>query len=836
MAWREIRPALKKFLFMIAAIALGVGAVSGIKGFSQALDLAMSRSARDLIAADLSVRFNSAPQGDDLKLLESLQQRGAVLTRVTETLSMASSDAASRPLLSTIKAVDPRYYPFYGKVETAPGAPLRSLLTDDAAIATQELLTRTGTSLGETIRIGSGKFRLAAVLISEPDRLASGIELGPRILITRNALEKSGLIQFGSRATEYYLYKIPQDGDLDAFRAPLTDRLGRTARISDYRTPNPSVSRGLERMANFLSLVGLLSLLVGGLGVATTVHTYLQQKLDSIAIIKSMGGRSFQIIRIYLIQGLCLGVAGSLAGVGLGYLVQVLFPLFLRGLIDLPTELELAPSASVQAFVIGVATTLLFLLPPLLAIRKVRPARVFLREMPETHYSTFQRLRHDPLPLASALLLLLGVGMVASWLADSWERGFAFIGGLAGAVLILALVARLLMSGLKRLPRPSSLTLRHGIKNLYRPGSHVASILVAMGIGVAFVLTIYQIQTSLLSQIVQSAPANFPNFFILGVTDNNRDDVWKFLKSQRGIVDPGSPIPAVPSRLQLVDGKTDEELDLDERDRRFFRIEFILTWAQDVPPDTRILSGTWWKPLYERNLISVGERAARNLKLQVGSTMQFESSGRIVKGTVANIRDVEFSRPGSSNQFIFSPGSLDGLPSSYVGAVRVAPASTGSLQGALFRRFPGITSVDVGQVILRVQVILDRIAAVIRFIAFFAILSGVIILASSVASTRYQRIREAVLLKTLGATRKQVARIQAAEFLIVGTVAGLIGGLLAAAAADYILGELLDTEFEFRWIPLLVGTVCTAALAIATGWIASRGVLNHRPLEILREN
>jgi putative ABC transport system permease protein len=357
-----------------------------------------------------------------------------------------------------------------------------------------------------------------------------------------------------------------------------------------------------------------------------------------------------------------------------------------------------------------------------------------------------------------------------------------------------------------------------------------------MGIGVAFVLTIYQIQTSLLSQIVQSAPANFPNFFILGITDSNRDEVWSFMRTQPGIVDPGSPVPAVPSRLQLVDGKTEEELGLDERDRRYFRIEFILTWAQEIPPDTRILSGTWWKPPYERNLISVGERAARNLKIQVGSTMQFESSGRIVNGTVANIRDVEFSRPGSSNQFIFSPGSLDGLPSSYVGALRVAATNTGSLQSALFRKFPSLTSVDVGQVISRVQVILDKIAAVIRFIAFFAILSGVIILASSVASTRYQRIREAVLLKTLGATRKQVARIQAAEFLIVGTVAGLIGGLLAAAAADYLLGELLDTEFEFRWVPLLVGTVCTAALAIATGWIASRGVLNHRPLEILREN
>jgi putative ABC transport system permease protein len=589
-------------------------------------------------------------------------------------------------------------------------------------------------------------------------------------------------------------------------------------------------------MASFLSLIGLLALLVGGLGVATTIHTYLQQRLDSIAILKCLGGRSRQILRIYLLQGLLLGAVGSLLGVGLGYLVQMLFPPLLKGLIELPTHLELAPGAALQGFAIGIVATLLFLLPPLLAIRKVRPVRVFLREMPETQYSTIQRLRHDFIPLASSLILLLGAGLLASWLAESWRRGFGFIAGLAGAILILAAGAKLLLLVLKRLPRPSSLALRHGLKNLNRPGSHVASVLVALGIGVAFILTVYFIQTSLLSQIVKSAPANYPNVFMLGITERDKDPLWAFLKTQPGITDAGAPIPAVPARLQRIDGKTSEETDLEPHDRRYFQMEFVLTWTAALPPDTKILEGQWWHAPYGTPMISVGESAARSLKIHVGSVLEFNSSGHVVRGKVVNIREVEFGRPGSNNQFIFSPGTLDGLPASYIGALRMAPPDVARFQSALFTKFPSITSIDVGQVLARVQQLLDRISNVIRFIAFFAILAGIIILASSVVATRYQRIREAVLLKTLGATRAQVARIQAAEFLIIGLAAGLIGCLLAAAAADYLLGKLLETEFNFQWLPLLVGTLATAALAIAAGWIASRGILNHKPLEILREN
>jgi putative ABC transport system permease protein len=837
LAWREIRPAFKRFVFMILAIGIGVGALTGIKGFSSALDRSMARSARDLIAADLSLRTSRMLDEKEQEILNQLVEMGAQRTDVTETLSMASIPSGPQPVLVTVKAVDPEFYPFYGSVGLEPVTPLRQALLDDAALVSQEFLIRTGSAVGGSLQIGSGRFRIAAVLKSEPDRLASGVEMGPRIMISRKGLEQTGLIQFGSRASRSFLFRLPAKGlSLEEARGILRTGFPRGGRISDYREPTPGLSRELNRMTNFLSLIGLLSLLVGGLGVAMTIHAYLQQKLDTIAILKCLGGRSRQIMRLYLIQGLLIGVLGSLLGVALGYVVQLLFPRLLKGLLEIPTELELAPGAAVQGFLIGMLTTLLFLLPPLLAIRKVRPSRVFLREMPETHFSVIQRLRRDPLPLALTLVLLTGVGAVASWLANSWKLGFTFLLGLAGAILILTAAAKLLLAGLRRTPRPPSLVLRYGLRNLYRPGNHVASVLVALGIGVAFTMTVYLVQTSLLPQIWKTAPRNFPNVFLLGITERDKGPLWELLRKQPGIVDANAPVPVIPARLQAIDGKTADQLGLDRDGSRYFQIEFVLTWNPEVPPDTTIIEGKWWSAPYEGPLISVGQNAARNLHIGVGTTLEFLSSGQVVRGKVANIRDTEFSRPGTNNQFIFSPGALDGLPASYVGNLRVAPDKIVALQSAVFARFPNVTSIDVGHILTTIQNILDKVSNIIRFVTFFAIAAGVIILASSIATTRYQRIREAALLKTLGATRGVVARIHAAEFLIIGLVAGMIGCLLAAAAADYLLGRLLETEFKFQWLPMLAGTLATAALTISTGWLASRGVLNHKPLEVLREN
>ncbi len=847
LAWRETRPAWKRFLILVLAVALGVGALTGLKGFSRALERSIHKSARDLIASDLVARMNVPIQPEELKVLESPVDRGAVVTRTTETLSMVSAGDDSAPILSDIRAVDPGYYPFYGKVELDPPIPLKEALSGQGTVVSRDLLVRTGLAVGDAVQIGAARFRINAVLKSEPDRISFGIDIGPRILISREGLEQSELIQFGSRATESFLYKLPDEGlDPDEAREMLLSGIERRVRITDYRNPNPRLSRGLERTANFLSLLGLLALLVGGLGISTTMYTYLQQKLDSIAVLKCLGGRSGQILRIYMIQGLALGALGSVIGIGFGYLVQLLLPQLLKGLVDLPADLELAPGAAFQGLSIGVLTTMMFLLPPLLAIRKIRPIRLFLREMPETRHSTLKRLRRDPLPLVVSLVLFFGTGLAASWLAESLRWGFTFLAGLIACILVLVPFSLLLLWLLRRLPRLSILVLRQGLKNLNRPGNHAVSVMVALGLGVAFVLTVYFIQTSLISQIVRSAPADFPNVFMLGITEQDEPELAEFLKGYLGLEEP-TLIPAISSQLLTIDGHAppdrwrrdrdrDRESEPDPEDQRRRPREFTLTWADALPPDTVVVEGEWWKPPFTEPLVSVEEYAAERYGIKVGSVLEFDISGRIVRGKVASIRSTEFPRPGGSNQFIFSPGALAGSPASYIGTVRMAPSDVGAFQGALFRRFPNVTSIDVGDVLARVQDLLNRISVVVRFVALFAIASGLIILASSVTSTRYQRIRETVLFRTLGATRSQLRWIQTVELLTMGSAAGLVGGILAAIAAHFLLGELLETEFDFQWLPLLIGIVASAILAAGTGWLAGRGILKHKPLTVLREN
>lgn len=838
LAWRETRPVWRRFLFLAVAVALGVGALTGLKGFSRALEQSITRSSRDLIASDMAVRMNSPVSSDELHVLESLKGRGAEVTRTTETLSMVSAGSNATAVLSDVRAVDPGKYPFYGSVELDPPQPLDKVLTAESTVVSRDLLTRTGASLGEWIQIGAARFRIAAILKSEPDRISFGIDIGPRILISREGLERSELIQFGSRATESFLYRLPSGMDLDEAGETIRDGFDRRVRITDYRDPNPRVSRGLDRTANFLSLLGLLALLVGGLGVSTTMHAYLQQKLDSIAVLKCLGGRTSQIVRVYLFQGLALGILGSAAGIGLGYGVQLLLPRVLKGLVDLNYELELAPGAAMQGFTIGLLVTLLFLLPPLLAVRKIRPIRLFLREMPETRYSMLRRLRKDPLPLVVSVALFMGTGLAASWLAESFRWGFTFLAGLAGCICLIIPFAALVMFILRRLPHIPLLVLRQGLKNLNRPGNHAVSVMVSLGLGVAFVLTVYFIQTSLISQIVRSAPTDFPNVFLVGITDQDRPGIAAFLEHREGLSE-FELIPSVSSQLLAVDGSAPrrpgwEREDSEERGRR--GREFTLTWRDTLPPDTSIVRGTWWQPPYDEPLVSVEEYAAERFGIEIGSVLDFGISGETVRARVVNIRNTEFPRPGGSNWFILSPGALERFPATCIGTVRVPGREVAGLQSDLFRQFPNVTSIDVGDVLARVQDLLDKISRVVRFMALFAIASGLIILASSVTSTRYRRIRETMLFRILGASRLQLRCIQAVELLTVGSASGLIGGLLAAAAAHFLLGNLLDTEFDFRWVPLLVGVAVSAILTTVTGWLAGLGILKQKPLDVLREN
>lgn len=432
----------------------------------------------------------------------------------------------------------------------------------------------------------------------------------------------------------------------------------------------------------------------------------------------------------------------------------------------------------------------------------------------------------------------LGLGLIASWMANNYEWGFGFMGGLVGAVLILWSASALAVRITRHIRPPRSwLALRQGLASLHRPGSQAAAVVLALGIGVSLVLGIYLMQESLLQEIRLTSPAGTPNMFFLGLKQGDEQAFQKVLAGQPGVEQAPEPIPIVRGRLFALDGKTKEQLDLSDEGRRWFDWEFNLTFAEKVPENSELIAGRWWTEAdYGKPLVSVEEEAANRLELSIGSQVQMTlEGGKPITATVASIRRTTDIRAGASFNFVFAPESLAGVPVNYVALARVKPDQAGPVQKAVVAAFPTVTIINLNDVLETVADVMSQISLVIRFVAGFSVAAGLIILASSVAATKFRRTREAVLFKTLGATRSKVWRIFAVEYAALGLVAGLVGSGLAAVAAWYVMNYLMEVHYMPGLSPILAGVAATIVLTVAVGVLSTLDVLAAKPLQVLRE-
>jgi putative ABC transport system permease protein len=436
-------------------------------------------------------------------------------------------------------------------------------------------------------------------------------------------------------------------------------------------------------------------------------------------------------------------------------------------------------------------------------------------------------------------IILLGLGGIAGWLGGSAKVGGYFAGGLFFSLIALAVVAalllRLLRAFLSNSPVRIPSIIRQGFGNLYRQGNQAQSILVAMGLGVMFTLSVYLVQHSLIDEIIQTAPPGVPNVYLVGVTLAQSTPLKQLIADQPGILTQPELFPSVSARLVQVDGQDVASRATEEGPTRRFTTTRSVTWENKLPDNLVVRRGAWWKPDTAEPVVSVAEDAAQALDIHTGSTLEWEIAGRRMNVKVVAVHEVEAMRAAAPVEFVFNPQALAGLPVVFNGGVRIAPSSAGALQRVIYEKYPTVTVVNVADVLETVQQIIDQIALVIRFLSAFAILAGAIILAASVAGTRFRRIREVVILKTLGGTRRHIARIFSIEFLTLGAVAGLMGGLLASAFSRILLTRLLDAKFQLDGRAILVSVALTALLANAAGWFASIRILRQKPLEVLRE-
>jgi putative ABC transport system permease protein len=835
-AWRELRSAPSKFLFVVLAVAVGVGALSGVKGFGLAFKSMLLRNAKQLIAADLQAQVWNLPTDEQMKkVVEAARTRG-VMTQVTETVSMAGSDYSNVPQMVSVKAVDPTVYPLYGELVVDPKKPLGALLKDDTALVNPELLLRMKLKPGEQLRLGGKSYLIVGTLVTETDRLASGFGPGMRVLVSREGLERSGLIQFGSRAAQRFLFKLNPGVNVDKFKDQLRDALPHTF-ISDFRDGDAAVARGIDNATIFLSLISLIALIVGSLGVAMAMYSHLQQKMDTIAVMKAVGARSNQIMQIYLLQTLWLGIAGGFIGVAIGAVVQRSFPLLIKRVFDMLPEVTFDWSFSLQGMCLGVLATLLFTVPPLLGIRNIRPSLVFRREMADAKKPWRERLREAGAGAAVAVLILIGFGLITVWLSDSWKMGAYFIAGLTASLVILSFAAGVLLWFMRLVVRrrgrrlPSSF--RHGFANLYRPGNQARSVLAALGIGVMFTLTTYLLQRTILHEVKTEGPGRSGNLFLLDVQASQREDLSKVIEAQPGVDGRVDFIGYVVARLLKKNGVPTDQLTHLNKERRDQLQTSRITMIPQMPNTVELAEGRWWVAGDATPQAAISEDQRRFYDFKLGDRLQYQIAGRTMEFPVTAV----FKRTARSTirlDVVVPRDAMKGLPAVYVGAVRVAPKDIPTVEVAVFDKFPTVTIMNLAEILKRIQEGVDQVALVIRFLAAFAILAGIIILSASVAGTRYRRIREVAILKTLGATKQRITGIFSIEFSILGAVAGLIGGVLANIFSKIIAEKFVEASFSFDWLSLLVVTVGTALLANLAGWAASARILDQRPLEVLR--
>jgi putative ABC transport system permease protein len=833
---REWRGARGRLLFFVACLAVGVAAVVAVAGISATLDRTIRGEARQLLAADLAAEGRRPLPAELDRALAAVPgaRRVDVQELVTVVAAPGAGAAPGRSQLVELKVVDTGY-PFYGRLDLLPPRPLDELLGERGAVVAPALAARLGLRLGDPLRLGGADFVVTGMVRAEPDRIGGAFTMGPRVFVAPAGLARTSLAGRGSRVLYRALIKLPA-GTSPAGVRRVQERLERALagrghyEVQSYTEAQPSLRRGVARAERFLGLVALLSLLIGGVGVAQTVRAWIAGRLDAIAILKCLGVRPREAVLLYVGQTALLGAAGTLVGLAAGTVLQWTVPSLLGDLLPVAVERSWQPLALLRGLGLGMGVALLFSLPPLTTVARVPPARVLRRDA-------------EPLPparwlqAAIAAVLLAGLWGIAAFQARSPRLGVIFVAATLGAALALAGAALLLGKLAGRLPRRRlRVALRHGLTALARPGAGTAGAAVALGLGVLVVLALWQVETQLAGQLARELPADAPSAFLVDVQPAQWDGVRALLAAEGA--DRIDSVPVVMARLVAVDGRDTAALAAgageDERDRRWaLTREQRLTYMATLPPDNELVAGSLWNDP-RRAEVSVEEEFARELGVRLGSVLRFDVQGVPLELAVTSLRSVEWETFAINFFLVVEPGVLDAAPQVRLAAARLPRGREQRVQDLLAARYPNVTLLQVRDILERIRTIFQRIGRGVQGLGGFTVAAGIAILAGAVSAGAVRRAREVALLKTLGMTRAGVAAVFATEYALVGLVAATIG--VAAGAA--LAWAVLEREMEIAWQPQPVGyalaLVGTVLLAVAAGLAASLNALRRRPAEVLR--
>jgi len=836
MALRETRASWQRLLFFFLCIAIGVGAIVAIRSVVQNVRGVLTGEARTLLGADIVVGSTqplSAEQRGQLDRRLSAAGAGRRTESVeTPTMVRPADPAKSTARMVELKAVDDEF-PLVGEVQLAGGVPYSpTLLADRGVLVRPELLMTLGVAVGESVLIGGTSFTIRGVIEREPGRRVGGFSLGPRVLVSRAGLDEAGLLAFGSRARYQIGVRVP-DASIDPLTTTLREDFKNTyVNVRSWRRLEDNIGEDLERAENYLSLVGLVIVVLGGIGVSSVTRVFVDQKLRSIAVLKCVGAGTRQVLAVYLVQVLLLGLAGSLAGLGLARLALAFIPERVgTALSGYALSHALTVPAMLQGLGIGLLVSLLFAIVPLLRVRHVRPSLLLRNEQDAG------RRRFDWVRWGAVVGVTAGVVALAGWQAASWRVGAAVCGGFAVLAGVLQLAGWLLVKTTRPLQRSRHFALRHAVLHLNRPGNQTRVVLLAVGLGSFFLVGVRAVQSNLLREFAIEAGANAPDMFLIDVQRDQAQELHAFLRERTG----SEPrlLPVLRARITQVRGKATNLDDIEDvRGRGPLSREYGITYRAHLQANETLVQGRFWDatPSPEPE-VSIEESILERFQIGVGDTIRFDVAGQPIAARVTSVRRVNWrdARAGGFI-FVFRPGVLEQAPQTMISAV-TAPQSLedrARFQRDLVARFPNVSAIDIREVLDTVRAIVRNITLGITIVGGLVLFTGVLILVGAVAMTKFRRVYEAAILKTLGASSRLVGSVLLVEHGLLGLLAGVIGAAGGMALSYGITRHVFELTWHVPWFETVSGVIATTTVVAIVGVLASLDVLRRKPLATLR--
>jgi len=834
-ALRELRGGLRGFGIFLACIVLGVATIAGVGSVARGMTEGLAAEGRAILGGDIAATLLQRQASPEERAW--LQERGEVSEVATLRAIARTTDGEGQALVE-LKAVD-GLYPLVGAVAVEGGSDARGLLADadglPGALGEAELLTRAGLAVGDRFLLGEGAFILRGVIASEPDRLSDGFSFGPRLMIASTALASTGLIQPGSLVEWRYrvlLPDAPSDAEVDA--------LGETAgkafpdgawRVRTRTDAAPGLENNIERFAQFLTLIGLTALVVGGVGVANAVSSFLDGKRDVIATFKCLGARASFPVAVYLIEIMLIAALGIAAGLVLGAIIPYVAGSLLSAVVPVSIA-GIYPAELALAAVFGLLTALAFALYPLGRAREVSATALFRDQVAPSH-------KRPPLVYVAAVAIALAtLAALAIGLAYEPRIAAVFVGATAGAFLLLRVVAMGVTALARRAPRVRSTVFRLAVGNIHRPGALTPAVVLSLGLGLTLLVALVLIDGNFRRELFGTIPATAPSFFMLDIQGDEAANLQAFVAEAA----PEATLdmqPMLRGRITALDGVPAEEAEIDPEFRWAIRGDRGITYSATPPENSEITAGAWWPADYTGEpLVSFGDEIAAGLGLEVGDTVTVNVLGRDVTAKIASLRTINWQSLSINSVMVFTPDAFRGAP--FTSLATLAWPDGGTTEGelaflkAVVAAFPAVTVIRVKDAIETANGIVEQIGWAVRGASGITLAASMLVLGGAFAAGRRRRTEDAVILKTLGATRSRLIAAFSLEFLLLGAATALFGLIAGSIAAWFVLDAIMDVPFAFLPGPALGAALAALALTLVFGLAGTWRVLGQKAAPVLR--